>query len=505
MGCCRSSIIFDPNKFPLPDQLHLKEHSTSDNKRSVTKRRSSVKINLRQKVSLTHGHLYEHYEIGDQLGEGSFGCVRRGVQIATGVDVAIKSILKPFAQRDDNTNAIIEVEVLRSLDHPNILRINELVEDSRYYHMITELCTGGELFEKILKNRSFSESTAAIYMHQLLSGLSFCHSHKILHRDIKPENLLLQTDSLDSPLKIIDFGVSNLNYSEDMINVKQYTSIYYRAPEQFKGMCNEKSDLWSCGVIMYLMLSGYLPFKGKNEREMSVSASTHELMFPESEWSKISDEAKDLLRHMLEKESEVRWSAKKAFKHNWVQNGHSQYLYNSSFTHTGLENLSKFRSNIKIRHAALEFIISHFTHTTEIYELQQAFMAMDYNGDGRLTTEELTVACLLMNYSKNEVQNIINECDANMNGYLDYTEFLTAASNWKKIMTKGKLKATFDQFDLDKDGYISILELKELLSNNHTVEQEVWEEIFNEVDSNHDGRIDMEEFENAVLVKDTFR
>ena len=419
--------------------------------------------------------------------------------------MAIKSILKTFAQRDDNTNAIIEVEVLRSLDHPNILRIKELAEDFKNYHIITELCTGGELFEKILKDKSFSESIAAVYMNQLLSGLAFCHSHKILHRDIKPENLLLQSDSPNSPLKIIDFGVSNLNYSEEMINVKQYTSIYYRAPEQFKGMCNEKSDLWSCGVIMYLMLSGYLPFKGKNEREMAVSASTHELVFPENEWNKISDEAKDLLRHMLEKDPDHRWSAKKAFKHNWVQNGHSQYLYCLSFSLSGMENLSKFRSDIRIRHAVLEFIISHFTHCAEIYELQQAFIAMDYNGDGRLTTEELTVACLLMNFSKNDVQHILNECDANMNGYLDYTEFLTAASNWKKIMTKQKLKAAFDEFDIDKNGYISIAELKEMLTNDHIVEDQVWEEIFNEVDSNHDGKIDLEEFENAVLVKDTFR
>lgn len=503
MGCCRTSIIYDPKGFFSGDLTEAK-YFTSQETTKTNNKRSTIKINLRQKVNMTQGHLYQYYEIEDLLGEGAFGCVRKGIQIQTGNEVAIKSILKPFAQRDDDTHAIIEVEVLRTLDHPNILKVKELVEDTKYYHIITELCTGGELFEKILKLKPFSENQASKYMHQLLSGLAFCHKHGVLHRDIKPENLLFQSEQEDSPLKIIDFGVSNLNYSQDLVNVKQYTSIFYRAPEQFNGMCNKKSDLWSCGVILYLMLSGYLPFKGKNEKQMSQSISTEDLSFPDKEWVGISDEAKDLLRHMLDKNHISRYSAKKAFKHGWVQNGHSQYLFNRSVSEIGLVNLSKFRSTIRIRHAALEFIMSHFTHNAEVYELQQTFMAMDYNGDGKLSHEELTVACLLMNYSKNEVENILFECDANMNGCIDYTEFLTAASNWKKVMNKSRLKLVFDEFDLDKDGFISIFELKQMLGNDQ-VEDDVWEEIFGEVDSNQDGRIDFQEFEEAVLVKDTFR
>ena len=237
MGCCRGSMIFDPN-----NSLY-RIVTTEDNKIPEKSRKTSIKINIRQKMEAKIGHLYCFYDIGDLLGEGSFGCVRKGVQLATGNDVAIKSILKTYAQRKDESNAIIEVEILRALDHPNILKIIDIVEDSKYYHIVTELCTGGELFEKIISLKLFSENIAATYMNQLLSGLAFCHKHGVLHRDIKPENILLQIDSTDSPLKIIDFGVSNLDCQSGLILAKQFTSIYYRAPEQFSGLCNEKSDL----------------------------------------------------------------------------------------------------------------------------------------------------------------------------------------------------------------------------------------------------------------------
>jgi len=125
---------------------------------------------------------------------------------------------------------------------------------------------------------------------------------------------------------------------------------------------------------------------------------------------------------------------------------------------------------------------------------------MDINGDGKLSWEEINVACMLLNYNREDFESIMNECDANMNGCIDYTEFLTAASNWKKLLSKSKLKASFDAFDTDRNGVITLKELKEMLSNDHDVEEDVWQEIFEEVDINCDGNIDAQEFENAVLL-----
>jgi calcium-dependent protein kinase len=501
MGCCKSSVTLDPKKF-FSSEVFQKEGNTNEEPNYLKKRKKSIKITIREKVSIKLGHLYQYYDIGDVIGEGGFGCVRRGVQISTGQEVAIKTIMKSLVQRTDDTNAIMEVEILRTLDHPNILKIKEVVEDNRNYHIITELCTGGELFAKISAMKSFDEVVVSKYMNQIFSALAFCHEHGILHRDIKPENLLLQTDAVDSPIKIIDFGVSGLNYGQNNGNVRQFVSIFYRCPEYFSGICDTKSDVWSVGVIIYLMLAGYLPFKGKNEKQMAESIKNQEVLFEGDEWKEITEDCKDLLRHLLVKDPNERYSAKQAFQHPWISNGSNMtFLLSRSLSQLGVKNLLKFRFHMKLRHAVLEFIVSHFTHTSEIYELQQAFIAMDYNGDGKLTTEELTVACLMLEYTKEDVQDILGECDANMNGSLDYTEFLTAASNWKKVLNKNKLKATFDCFDIDKDGVISLPELKEMLSNDMGVEEEIWNEIFGEVDSNRDGMIDPEEFEAAVLLK----
>jgi calcium-dependent protein kinase len=472
---------------------------SSSDQFSPSKRRKSLKINLRERVQMRQGHLYQFYDIGDVLGEGAFGCVRKGISLSTGNEVAIKTILKSFVRRTDDTYAILEVEILRTLDHPNILKFFDVIEDMRNYHIVTELCLGGELFSKIIKLRTVSESVGSGYFFQILSGLAFCHTHGVLHRDIKPENLLLQNENEDSPIKIIDFGVSNLGNGGVLSNVKQFTSIFYRAPEQFSGICSEKSDLWSVGVILYLMLSGHLPFKGKNEKQMAQSIANDELSFESKEWALISEDAKDLLRHMLEKDPELRWTAKEAFKHPWIQNGHSQYFLTRSLSQSGFENLRKFRSGAQIQHAALEFIISHITSSRDIYNLQQAFIAIDYNGDGRLSVEELTVACLLLDFSKDDVYHILNEADANMNGFVDYTEFLTAATNWKKLLNKNKLELAFQAFDLTKDGFINLEELKEMLGNDINVTEEVWQQIFNEVDINCDGKIDFDEFEAAVI------
>ena len=501
MGCCKSSILDGQKRFITSD-LNIKEAYFGSKYQNLNAKSKSIKIITRQKVEVKLGHLYQYYEIGDILGEGAFGCVRKGVQLATGHEVAIKTILKTQVRRTDDTNAIMEVEILRKLDHPNIMKILEVIEDSRNYHIITELCTGGELFGKLVTLKSLSESTVSTYMNQLISALSFCHEHQVLHRDLKPENILLQNDREDSPIKIIDFGVSGLSQSNSELRIPQYTSIFYKAPEQFSGVCTDKSDMWSLGVIIYIMLSGYLPFKGKTEDQMAESIKHNEPCFTSAEWQSVSDDAKDLIKHLLDKDPIKRYSPKQAYKHNWIMNGQSQYLFTRSITELGIRNLMKFRYHMKLRQAILEFIVSHLTHNREIQDLQQAFIAMDFNGDGKLNVEEMGVACMVLNYTKEQFEEILDECDANMNGCIDYTEFLTAASNWKKLLNKQKLKASFEAFDTDKNGMISVMELKDALKNDHIVEEEIWNEIFAEVDLNKDGMIDMEEFEAAVLLKE---
>lgn len=177
-------------------------HSNPDNHKITIYTRSSVR-HIIARVS-------DYYEILDILGEGAYGCVRKVLHKDLQIYMAMKSIIKSYVEESDFKDLLLEVEILRKLDHPNILKINEVIEDNRCYHIITELCTGGELLEKLIERKKLEEFNVVCYMHQIFSAVFYCHSHNVVHRDIKPENLLFEDKSEDSLLKVIDFGISKL-------------------------------------------------------------------------------------------------------------------------------------------------------------------------------------------------------------------------------------------------------------------------------------------------------
>jgi len=170
------------------------------------------KITIYTRSSVRHivGRVSDYYDILEILGEGAFGCVRKVLHKDLQIYMAMKSIIKSYVEESDFKGLLQEVEILRKLDHPNILKINEVIEDAKCYHIITELCTGGELLEKIIERKKLEEFHVVCYMHQIFSAIFFCHSHNVIHRDIKPENLLFEDKGEESFLKVIDFGISKL-------------------------------------------------------------------------------------------------------------------------------------------------------------------------------------------------------------------------------------------------------------------------------------------------------
>jgi calcium-dependent protein kinase len=178
------------------------------------------------------------------LGAGAFGFVSKGKHIKTGYIRAIKAIKKKAISHEETKRIITEIDILKNLDHPNIVKLYEIIEDRKHYHLVTELLTGGELFDKIMKLGHFSEKMAASYMFEILSAVMYCHSNNIVHRDLKPENIILQSDKDNSPLKIIDFGTSvQFNPKRKMKQI--LGTPYYVAPEVLAGRYNEKCDVWS--------------------------------------------------------------------------------------------------------------------------------------------------------------------------------------------------------------------------------------------------------------------
>ena len=263
MGCCQAANPLDLEMGGLSLVESPRRHEAYA-QLEQTHSGDSVKINARNFMHHSKGVLADSYALGEKLGDGAYGIVYKVTHLKSGERRALKSISKARIPVSEVQQILNEVDILTSLvpstqDHPNILKIIEVIEDESYFHIVSELCTGGELFDRIIRQKSFTEEVAANYMRQLLSAVAYCHDHNIVHRDLKPENLLLENDSLDALLKVIDFGTSaKFHRGTGLHNVMGTVFArqpYYIAPEiLLSSQYDEKCDVWSCGVILYVLL-----------------------------------------------------------------------------------------------------------------------------------------------------------------------------------------------------------------------------------------------------------
>ena len=264
------------------------------------------------------------------IGEGQFGKVYKA-KTRKGETVALKVINKASLTIDGLQQVTYESKILSSLDHPSVLRFLNHSENSRHYVIVTELCEGKDLFDIIKQRyneeRWFSEQEVAALVHQMLKAVAYCHSRGIMHRDIKPENVVV---AADGSAKLIDFGLatSSLAPSRKMVGTP-----YYMAPEVVSGAYTERCDIWSLGVLTYVLLTGYMPFSGGSKDETKMMASKKKLSFPKG--CIISDLAKDLVYKMLRKSPALRLSADACLAHPFF----AEHLQNSDeHTFAGVSN-----------------------------------------------------------------------------------------------------------------------------------------------------------------------
>ena len=441
-----------------------------------------------------------NYTIVGTLGKGSFGKVYKVLHRVSGDYRAVKVLDKASVSSKNKIKLLSEVEMLRSLDHPNILKVYEVYEDEKQINIVTELCLGGELFDRVLSMKKFSESLAATYMYQIMSAILTCHEKGIVHRDLKPENIMFASDSEDSPLKVIDFGTSKKLEEKGVLTSLTGTA-YYVAPEVLRGNYDFKCDIWSCGVILYIMLCGYPPFRGNSEDAILNAVSRGYFSFAGKEWALVSSEAKSLIMYMLTRNPLRRPSAAEVFNTGWIQNVNKQHK-DIQLPMKSLKNLSHFRATRKLQQATLEFIASQLLSAKETKYLREAFIALDSNGDGKLSVEELRQGYKNSRIELVDIDGIIQSCDADGDGFIDYTEFLTATINWKKELTHQRIEAVFKMFDKDGSGSIGIEEIKLLFGEEaKDITDDVWDEIMKEADLDGNGEIDLHEFKTLMLRK----
>ncbi|XP_042399774.1 calcium-dependent protein kinase 26-like [Zingiber officinale] len=265
-------------------------------------------------------YLEDRYVLQEELGWGQFGVIRACADMLTGESVACKSIAKDRLVTTEDIKSIkLEIEVMARLSgHPNIVDLKAVYEDDDYVHLVMELCAGGELFHRLEKHGYFSENEAAVLFRPLMEVVMYCHDKGVVHRDLKPENILLATKSLSSPIKLADFGLATYIQPGQTLS-GTVGSPFYIAPEVLAGGYNEAADVWSAGVILYILLSGMPPFWGKTKSRIFESVRSAELRFPSDSWQSVSNTAKDLIRRMLCRDPSQRLTSKQVLDHSWIK------------------------------------------------------------------------------------------------------------------------------------------------------------------------------------------
>jgi len=266
--------------------------------------------------------LEDEYVKGGEIGRGGFAIVYAGKQKATGREVAIKVVQKNSVDTSDLQSLKREIDIMRQVDHVNVLPLIDIFETEKEVTIITEFESGGELFYKIVDRGSYSEADAAGIVKQLVTGVEYLHSKGIAHRDLKPENILCSGDDDETMvIKISDFGLSKIFSAGEVLKTACGTPDY-AAPEVLSstGSYSNAVDMWSVGVITYVLLCGYPPFYAKDQRELFTQILNADYEFPEEDWDAISEEAHDFIRKLLVIDPNQRMTATEALHHPWLEN-----------------------------------------------------------------------------------------------------------------------------------------------------------------------------------------
>ncbi|XP_047341523.1 calcium-dependent protein kinase 17-like isoform X2 [Impatiens glandulifera] len=298
---------------------------------------NSYKANNRLSVTILEStttqilNFNDRYELGQQLGLGQFGIIRECFDKLTGEVFACKSINKDrLVTPDDLRSVKLEIEIMTLLSgHPNVVDLKAVYEEETYVHLVMELCAGGELFHQLQNHGRFSESDARVLFRHLMQVVVYCHEKGIVHRDLKPENILLLKKSFTSPIKLADFGLATY-YKPGQSLYGTVGSPFYIAPEVLAGGYNQSADVWSAGVILYILLSGIPPFWGKTKSKIFDSVRAANLRFPSDPWSRVSASAKDLITGMLLIDPSKRLTASQVLSHSWIKEEEQEQETSSS-------------------------------------------------------------------------------------------------------------------------------------------------------------------------------
>ncbi|KAL8095419.1 hypothetical protein AgCh_036757 [Apium graveolens] len=431
------------------------------------------------------GHEIEQtYELGNELGRGEFGVTYVCTDKSTGEVYACKSISKKkLRTRVDVEDVRREVEIMKHLPkHTNIVSLKDTYEDDKAVHLVMELCEGGELFDRIVARGHYTERAAAGVTRTIIEIILMCHKHGVMHRDLKPENFLFANKKETAALKTIDFGLSVFFKPGETFN-EIVGSPYYMAPEVLKRNYGPEIDVWSAGVILYILLCGVPPFWAETEQGVAQAIIRSVVDFKRDPWPKVSDSAKDLVKKMLNPDPKKRLTAQEVLDHPWIQN--DKKAPNVSLGETVKARLKQFSMMNKLKKKALQVIAEHLSDE-EVAGIKEGFKVMDINNKGKINIDELRVGLhkIGQQIADADLQILMEAGDIDKDGHLNYGEFVAISVHLKKMGNDDHLHKAFAFFDQNKNGFIEIEELRDALSDEvDTSSEEVITAIMQDVDT----------------------
>jgi calcium-dependent protein kinase len=466
----------------------------SGTKEQIKKQDSKVK-NRRMVVISNISDFETDYKIKEKLFEKESEKIFLVQHLPSGENRIMRSIKKKII-KDIN-----EIDQMAMLDHPNLIKTYEYYIDQESYHIISEYMEGGKLQDKLEKIQFFNEKNASIIMLQLLSSLSYLHDKKLLFKHLTCSSIYFESSKEGNyNIKLLYLGHSLYSAKNSKLRDIKSDPVYL-APETHKKIYNEKSDVWSLGVILYMLLCGYPPFEGKDRTDTLEKIVLGKYSMDAHEWDAITDNAKDLVKNTLTYDFKKRSSAKECLKHNWLtkikKNEQKEY------PKLKINNLSIFQSMKSFHKAVIEYLIHQHSTDINYNNLKKIFKDLDVDANGYLSYEDMKKAwknCYTDDTCCGiEFDNFFNLADLKGNKRIEYEEFLRLTVNYEDLLSEKNLLKAFKFFDKNNTGVININDIKNSFVGHGTQDnEELAKQLMRELDIKTTDEISFEDFKSIV-------
>ena len=462
------------------------------------------------------GEVETRYDIIKIIGEGGFGKVYYAKNKFSNTEVSIKTINKSKNENllFDNLSIKNEIDVLKSLSHPNIMKIYEFYSNEESYFLVNEYIKYGELSKRI--KQTFSELQISVIIFQILKGLSYIHSHNIIHRDIKLENIMI--NDIENILingkieqfywiKIIDFGIAKFTSSNKKEKGMTGT-LYYMAPEVIKQNYNYKCDIWSVGIILYILLTGKYPFDSLVKSRIKTKIEDGEFDEENIKYKNSSKELKDLLKHLLNVNPTFRYNAKDALKHDFFKKNDGEFLFKRNLNNKTISNylhtFLNYSLKTKFYQITFAFLCHNMKPSEKMKELIKIFHLLDINHNGLLNKDNLYKG--IKKYLPNEkidkklIDKAFSQVDNDNDNFIGYEDILKSCLEKNDLIKENVIKFIFNMLDKDNKGEITFKYYSETIENRTANKSPFADEIKKNICEKYN--IDEE---NGILNYDLFR